>query len=150
MCEVAKAMEWLRCPISAFLFPVFCFVAFFFFFPFKLQNNTTTHFLFSHPLLPSTVKHLQNHTNIISSSSSSYPSSYPSPYPSPPPSPPPSPSPSSLHLLSNFTPANQTTNNSTVLSSSTKVISSLKRVSCFFFLLLLFRICYRTYCLPFS
>jgi len=112
-CEVAKAMEGLRCPISAFLFPVFCFVIFFLFFPFTQQNHAT-HF-FSPPFLPSTVKHLHNHSDIISPSPSSSPS--------------PSPSPSSLYLLSNFTPANETNNSTTVLGSSSAKVRCLKLIA---------------------
>lgn len=102
-------MEFLRCPVSAFLFPAFCFIIFFIFFPWKEQNYATH---FPPPLVLSTIiKDLNNHTNIITSPS---PSPSPSPSLQPPPLLP-------LELLSNFTPANESYNNTTVLSSTIMV-----------------------------
>lgn len=86
---MAMGMGCSRCSISALLFPLFFFVlSFIFFFPWKKQNHLTHHFAFAPPLVLSTIKNLNNHTNITS----------PSPSPQPPP----------LELLSNFTPANDT------------------------------------------
>ncbi|KAL2961798.1 hypothetical protein AAZX31_17G106900 [Glycine max] len=79
-----------RCSISALLFPLFFFVlSFIFFFPWKKQNHLTHHFAFAPPLVLSTIKNSDNHTNIRTSLS-------PSPQPPPPP----------FELLSNINPAN--------------------------------------------
>ncbi|KAG4930119.1 hypothetical protein JHK82_047187 [Glycine max] len=109
-------MEFLRCPVSAFLFPAFCFIIFFIFFPWKEQNYATH---FPPPLVLSTIiKDLNNHTNIITSPS---PSPSPSPSLQPPPLLP-------LELLSNFTPANESYNNTTVLSSTIMKYPSLEKI----------------------
>ncbi|RDY03553.1 Xylogalacturonan beta-1,3-xylosyltransferase, partial [Mucuna pruriens] len=100
----SKAMECLRCPVSAFLFPLFFFVIFFIFFPFNFkEQNYVTHL--APPFVFSTIK--ENHTNITSSSS-------------PPPLLP-------LELISNFTTPNESYNN-TVLSSTIKNLTSLEKI----------------------
>ena len=95
-----------RCSISALLFPLFFFVlSFIFFFPWKKQNHLTHHFAFAPPLVLSTIKNSDNHTNIRTSLS-------PSPQPPPPP----------FELLSNINPANDNyMYNGTVQSSVIQV-----------------------------
>ncbi|TKY54806.1 glycosyltransferase protein [Spatholobus suberectus] len=100
----SEAMEWFRCPISAFLFPVLLFVISFIFFSPMKERNHLTHL--APPFFLSTIK--DNNTNITS--------------PSPPP----------LHALEHFPDfilANDS-HNSTVQSRAIKVtkLTSLEKI----------------------